>query len=592
MQPSGGLMTEQATQEHVRRARGLFEFLRDVQRLEQDIPRQVGAYEMALDLADLEPSAPLGTTRLTAQSWDLEHVAVLPRLPKAEPPPLMPGIKPFLATKVDDPARRPTVVPELVAAATRGVAGPDVIRRLGGMPADTAVSAFEDWLKIWDQWADRERASAEVRRRYTTLFEADEQARSEAQVWDLALGLGRLRWRHPDGYQVDRPLFTVSVQARTRRKDGALELFVPPTARLRLETDMLDPSDLTSFTAIDEASRPVTSTPAVTLEVGEVMEALTGVVNTGLREGRLVDDTELMTAGGAVVALRPMVVLRKRGNAATAVALDKIASALAEDTTLPPGLATVVDPSFAPDVPAHDQPATDGAIVFRGDEHFTPLPVNARQWDVLRRADSRPLTLVQGPPGTGKTHTTAALISHLLAQGKRILVTADSEQALGEVRDKLPAEVRALAVSVLGSGQQEMSELQTAVRELSNVVADYDDQRNADDQSRLLAEIEALLDERSSLIDELVRSRQQESEAQSTPFGAKTYSELAQEWRAGLDSFGWAEAVLGVPAVDEPAPDPAALQRLNAAAARGARRPSPGRGSGAGGQSGRRPVAR
>ena len=220
-------MTEQATQEHVRKARGLFEFLRDVQRLQQDIPRHVGSYERALDLADLDPYAPLGTTRLTTQDWDLEHVAVLPRLPKAEPPALMPGVKPFLATRVDDPARRPTLVPALVEAAQRGVASPDVIRRLGGMPAEVALRTFEHWLDGWDRWAERERIAADVRRHYTGLFEADEQARSEAQVWELALGLGRLRWRHPDGYQVDRPLLTVTVQARTRRKDGALELVRP-----------------------------------------------------------------------------------------------------------------------------------------------------------------------------------------------------------------------------------------------------------------------------------------------------------------------------------------------------------------------------
>ena len=62
------------------------------------------------------------------------------------------------------------------------------------------------------------------------------------------------------------------------------------------------------------------------------------------------------------------------------------------------------------------------------DDIFLPLPVNDAQLRVIRRVDSAAQTLVQGPPGTGKTHTGAALISHLLAQGKRVLVTAQTDR--------------------------------------------------------------------------------------------------------------------------------------------------------------------
>ncbi|MCK0474005.1 AAA domain-containing protein, partial [Halalkalibacter sp. APA_J-10(15)] len=64
------------------------------------------------------------------------------------------------------------------------------------------------------------------------------------------------------------------------------------------------------------------------------------------------------------------------------------------------------------------------------DRLMMPLPTNAEQERIARQlATSRGVT-VQGPPGTGKSHTIVNLVSHLVAQGKRVLVTAEKEQAL------------------------------------------------------------------------------------------------------------------------------------------------------------------
>ena len=46
--------------------------------------------------------------------------------------------------------------------------------------------------------------------------------------------------------------------------------------------------------------------------------------------------------------------------------------------------------------------------------------------------------LLYGPPGTGKTHTIANIISHYLATGKSVLVTAKTAEALMAVQEKLP----------------------------------------------------------------------------------------------------------------------------------------------------------
>jgi superfamily II DNA or RNA helicase len=127
--------------------------------------------------------------------------------------------------------------------------------------------------------------------------------------------------------------------------------------------------------------------------------------------------------------------------------LRTILSQLEQTTEVPSGLVPLVDPDFRAQVSPDPTP---GGIVSVGRQQFHAMPVNERQPQVIANVDSHAQTLVQGPPGTGKTHTAAALLTHLLGQGKRVLVTTQTDRALKEVRDKLPAAIRPLAVSVVG----------------------------------------------------------------------------------------------------------------------------------------------
>src|SRR2546427_12624831 len=90
-------------------------------------------------------------------------------------------------------------------------------------------------------------------------------------------------------------------------------------------------------------------------------------------------------------------------------------------------------------------------------------PANPEQIRIARQLEEYGGVIVQGPPGTGKTHTIGNLIGHLLAQGKSILVTAQTAKALRVVRDKVPEVLQPLAVSVLGSDQNARRQLESSI---------------------------------------------------------------------------------------------------------------------------------
>lgn len=69
---------------------------------------------------------------------------------------------------------------------------------------------------------------------------------------------------------------------------------------------------------------------------------------------------------------------------------------------------------------------------------FFPLPFNKEQKQIYENYLNNRLTVVTGPPGTGKSHTIVNILCSLLAQGKRVLVTAQTDKALESLLDKIP----------------------------------------------------------------------------------------------------------------------------------------------------------
>jgi superfamily I DNA and/or RNA helicase len=109
---------------------------------------------------------------------------------------------------------------------------------------------------------------------------------------------------------------------------------------------------------------------------------------------------------------------------------------------------------------------------------YFPMPFNDEQVRIVQMLEKYDGVVVQGPPGTGKTHTIANIISHYFALGKRVLVTSMKEPALAVLRDKLPEEIRPLAISLLSNEQEGMKQFEHAICRIASEIqvinkADY-----------------------------------------------------------------------------------------------------------------------
>jgi very-short-patch-repair endonuclease len=184
-------------------------------------------------------------------------------------------------------------------------------------------------------------------------------------------------------------------------------------------------------------------------------------------------------------------------------------------------------------------------------------PANKEQRRVAERLERHGAVVVQGPPGTGKTHTIANLMGHLLARGKKILVTSHTSKALRRVREQVVEPLRSLCVSALGADAQSRSELEQAVSQMASRLGEYDANELGQEASRLKAQRAGLKDDLAEKKAKLRRARR--SEYEKIVVGGEEFhpTEAAKKVEREREEHGWIPGP-----VEEGAPLPLSEENL------------------------------
>ena len=172
------------------------------------------------------------------------------------------------------------------------------------------------------------------------------------------------------------------------------------------------------------------------INLSEASEALDQLA-TSLGRSATVDEaaTGPPAAGQIRLASSPCVLLRRKDSSALLKLLEELCNDIEAGGDLSEPFKILADTTYETTELEHGVDIT-----------VLPLDANSTQREVVERARTERHLVIQGPPGTGKTHTIANLLSSLMAEGRRVLVTAETDRALSEVQGKLPQGMQALAL--------------------------------------------------------------------------------------------------------------------------------------------------
>ncbi|HZD02459.1 MAG TPA: AAA domain-containing protein [Actinomycetes bacterium] len=521
----------------------LFEYLKKLAELRTRPIRDVSEYAETLWFDDIPAEPECHTVTGTPPADPLMWISL--DRPRQAPFPAVPAVlAPWVSlqelqdSKADPRLREETDLVTRVRAAE----GDEVDRverhRLDEHPE--VLAAWADYRTRWQRWAAEDRRLEPVIAAYAWLFEIEQLAGQLGEQYETVVGVGLLTWSG-EAPSVRRHLLTMPAQVRFEAETGRITVGLPPEGgRLRFEEDMLEATRLPSRELVRSLGERLADLGAEPWDRAVIDGALQAWVNAADTRG-VYDPTVAPPARGddfPRVVFAPALILRRRTQRSLIEfyggVLAQLQSGQAE---VPPTIRDIVE------ILDDGREGADAGEAAEDGEVYFPLPANEEQARIVERLARHRGVVVQGPPGTGKSHTIANLISHLLAVGKRVLVTSHTARALEVVKDKLPEDVASLCVSMVGDGRRGAGDLERSVQALLARAEDsrWEDHAIAERVVRLRQRLRDTAEARRELLARQRLIREREVERRALPYGGYegTLARIAERLGTEEARYGW-----------------------------------------------------
>lgn len=379
--------------------------------------------------------------------------------------------------------------------------------------------------KSWLPWAEEIQRVSKIQKVYTTLHEIYQEKKKLGEQYELLLGIGLLCWNTPNNQKVKRHLIVAEADIVLDANKGTITVgpgigSAGERAKTTFEQEMVEANQRPSPDVQNEIERHIS-------EIGN------NIWNSELVDSALKKWIEEVSSSSEsiysrtiskpdeikrnpTINLAPCLILRKRTERGLLKILDDISRKLLDQGKIPENICKI----SGLNIQSEERKSEISAPNLNIEEIYFPLPWNDEQVKIVEHLNRRNAVLVQGPPGTGKSHTIVNLICHLLAEGKRILVTSQTPRALRVLQDMMENKeetrsIASLCVSILGSDSKSLKNLEKSVHSISDKQYSWNSQENKQRIKALADRWDNLRREEARLQTRLRELRCSETEQQS-----------------------------------------------------------------------------
>ncbi|WP_298844351.1 AAA domain-containing protein [Clostridium sp.] len=292
------------------------------------------------------------------------------------------------------------------------------------------------------------------------------QLEKNSEDLEIVWSNGLLSWEKEDK-EIIHPIFTTKMEIKFDSKKKSFTL-KPYNNQTNVELEFLNEYlevNLDSLLKIRNKAKDMALDVRDIKMASKIFEELATLLNSNSQDvyiDELSSASDILTKTNIQFYNAPCIILRKVDTRLWNMELNDVLSQIRAGFPIPKTVEALVS---TVEVVQDVQTSNEWKEV--GEDVLFPLPANEEQMEITKKLAENFGVVIQGPPGTGKSHSIANLICHLLAHGKRVLVTSQTDRALRVLSNKIPEEVRALCISILGNDTKSLEELDESVRKIT-----------------------------------------------------------------------------------------------------------------------------
>src|SRR3989344_3864500 len=363
----------------------------------------------------------------------------------------------------------------------------------------------------WKPWAEQVKKAYKANLLYDQLYALRLLLKNEGDSYELLLGHGILTWQHPGVGTIYAPIFLSPLILDFDASKRTIEINPDPMFRNFAETSSLyetdNPAEMDLITWGDQ----INASPFDFWHLETLKQQAQTLINYISPDGEDHFTDEVVSAPAVsknpAIWNAPVIFARKRTNdlwSKYAATIRKdIEQYGVEATEFITDLVGEYDAPAGLGIESSGERIDSSSTSIADSELFFPLPWNDEQKRIAERLDANYGVVVKGPPGTGKSHTIANLISRFLAQGKSVLVTSQTSKALEVLRDKLPENIRSLAVSQLHQTAKRDDVLQQSITEIISNLGERQTKFSEEKATSVRNELQRVREEKATLANQI-----------------------------------------------------------------------------------------
>lgn len=407
--------------------------------------------------------------------------------------------------------------------------------------------SWDDYLENhWMPWTELYNRYASVQKVYADLFHIYQEQQKLGEQYELVFCKGLLNWKTPSGHDAKRHIIVAKACLEFEPHLGKFTVKQAVDGdQVDIELDMLDVQDQPqNVRQLVEDSRKAIG--ANLWDRATIDTVLTSIANSLADSGQgeyhpdRIEPKHGFSTNKPSVEFAPALILRKRSMRGLEQLLASIKDQIEAGEIIPDEFCDLCE-SLPKKNAEQAKRGTTGSGGPVGGEIFFPLPANDEQRRIIRTLDRQKGVLVQGPPGTGKSHTITNLICHLLATGKRVLVTAKTPRALQVLHDKLPSEIKPLCINLLGQGTEEKESLEQSVTGILTRLDRRGESNNGYRIQTLKSRIQANRKAKAETDNKILALRESETFTHHIANGqySGTAARIARDLRKDAEQYAW-----------------------------------------------------